>query len=120
MTTVGPEIRAQREKRGMALETLALRACVSVDVLRTYEGMERITGADIGRLPSEAELERVASVLGTTMKRLARAALKRSGAKVVTSGGVMTIQEYKSNGAMPVEEVQSIFREIRERVRDDT
>lgn len=119
MTTVGPEIRALREQKRMALETLALRACVDVDILRTYEGMERITGVDIGRLPSEAELERVASVLGTTMKRLARAALKRSGAKVVTSGGVMTIQEY-THRAMPVDEVQSVFRKIHEQVRDDT
>lgn len=95
LTTVGPEIRALREKHRIPIETLALRAGVNLRVLYAYESMKRITTDDLCRLPSEAELQRIAKILRTTVSALMRRAHKRlPRARVLTSGGVMTIEEY--------------------------
>jgi transcriptional regulator with XRE-family HTH domain len=97
-TTVGPEIRALREKRKLALETLALLSGVNAHVLRRYEATERITADEIGRLPSEAEIQRLARVLRTSVRVLIKKALKRRpSSEIVTSGGVMTLEEYTTS-----------------------
>ena len=94
-TTVGPEIRALREKRKIALETLAILAGVNAYVLRRYEAMERLTAEEIGRLPSEAEIQRLARSLRTSVPALIKKASKRRpAAQIVTSGGIMTLEEY--------------------------
>jgi transcriptional regulator with XRE-family HTH domain len=97
-TTVGPEIRALREKRKLPLETLALLSGVNAHILRRYEAMDRLTVDEIGRLPSEAEIQRLARVLRTSVRVLVKKALKRRpSAEIVTSGGVMTLEEYTTN-----------------------
>lgn len=95
LTTIGPEIREIRERRKVAIETLALHAGVNADLLRRYELMRRIDAATFGQLPSEAELERVARALRTSIKALVnRARKRRPRFTVITSGGVMTLEEH--------------------------
>lgn len=99
-TTIGPEIRELRERRNIALETLALLSGVNAYVLRRYETMERLTADEIGRLPSEAEILRLAAVLRTSIRVLIKEALKRRpSAQIVTSGGIMTLEEYTTKSS---------------------